>query len=296
MTSQPVTDAPADLLARVERYYDAAPRAGSRTEEVGPFTLFVNERPGGWPYYARPRLGLAAAPRQADVEAVLTRQRELGVPEALEWVHQTTPALLDAARAAGLQVHEHPLLVLSEPLAPLAPPERRDGVRVRVVPADDPALPAVQAAIHLGFGEPGTGVGVAGPAERDAAARGDHDAVRSGIRAGTQVLVAAEDADGPLAGGSHNPRTVRRPDGTGELATELTGIATLPAARRRGLGAAVTAALVADARARDADLVLLSASDDAVARVYEKVGFRRIGTACVAEPPEDVTPEDSTPC
>ncbi|MGN6244928.1 MAG: GNAT family N-acetyltransferase [Motilibacteraceae bacterium] len=277
----------ADLLARVERYYDAAPRPGSRTEEVGPFTLFVNERPGGWPYYARPQLGLDVAPRHEDVEAVRARQRELGVPEALEWVHETTPALLGAARAAGLQVHEHPLLVLAEPAAAPAP---APDVVVRVVPADDPALPAVQAAIHLGFATAGTDVGEPGPAERDAAARGDHDAVRAGIRGGTQVLVAAEDVDGPLAGGSHNPRTIRRHDGSEELVTELTGIATLPSARRRGLGAAVTAALVADARTRGADLVLLSASDDAVARVYEKVGFRRVGTACVAEPPEDSTP------
>jgi GNAT superfamily N-acetyltransferase len=287
VTSQPSSDDRSDLLARIERYYDAAPRPGSRTEEVGPFTLFVNERPGGWPYYARPRLGLDVAsdggPTAQDVEAVRGRQRELGVPEALEWVHETTPALRDAVRAAGLQVHEHPLLVLAEqvPAAPAAP-----GVRVRVVPADDPALPAVQAAIHLGFGEPGTDVGATGPTERDAAVTGRHDAVREGIRSGWQVLVTAEDAGGPAAGGSHNPRRIPRADGSAELATELTGIATLPAARRRGLGAAVTAALVADARARGVDLVLLSASDDAVARVYEKVGFRRVGTACVAEMPD----------
>jgi len=29
--------------------------------------------------------------------------------------------------------------------------------------------------------------------------------------------------------------------------------------------------------------VFLSAQDDAVARVYERVGFQRVGTACVAE-------------
>ncbi|HEU4675124.1 MAG TPA: GNAT family N-acetyltransferase [Motilibacteraceae bacterium] len=278
MTSQPSSDDLTDLLARIERYYDAAPRPNARTLDVGPFTLFVNERPGGWPHYARPRLGLAAEPTAVDVDAVRARQRELGVPEALEWVHQTTPALLGAARATGLQVHEHPLLVLGDDVPPASVPA---GVAVRVLAADDPALPATQAAIHLGFGEPGTDVGSAGPAERDAAAGGSHDMVRAGITAGTQVVVAALDESGPVAGGSHNPR--RTADG---LATELAGIATLPSARRRGLGAAVTAALVADARARGVDLVLLSASDDDVARIYEKVGFRRVGTACVAELPD----------
>jgi len=29
--------------------------------------------------------------------------------------------------------------------------------------------------------------------------------------------------------------------------------------------------------------VFCSAQDDAVARVYEAVGFRRVGTACIAE-------------
>ena len=44
----------------------------------------------------------------------------------------------------------------------------------------------------------------------------------------------------------------------------------------------MTAALVADARARGVGTVFLSAQDDAVARVYERVGFVRVGTACVA--------------
>ena len=55
-----MTDHPlADLLADLERYYDDVPRAFARTEEIGPFTLFVTRDPHGWPYYARPRLGYA---------------------------------------------------------------------------------------------------------------------------------------------------------------------------------------------------------------------------------------------
>ncbi len=42
-------------LAAIEAYYDAVPRSAARTEECGPFTLFVGTGP--WPYYARPRLG-----------------------------------------------------------------------------------------------------------------------------------------------------------------------------------------------------------------------------------------------
>ena len=61
--------------------------------------------------------------------------------------------------------------------------------------------------------------------------------------------------------------------------TEIVGVATLPSARRRGLGAAVTAALVDDARRGGADIVFLSAGSDDIARVYGRLGFERVGTA-----------------
>ncbi|WJY43072.1 GNAT family N-acetyltransferase [Streptomyces sp. P9-2B-2] len=43
---------------------------------------------------------------------------------------------------------------------------------------------------------------------------------------------------------------------------EIVGVGTLPTARRRGLGLAVTAALVADARSRGVEPVFLSAGDE----------------------------------
>jgi predicted GNAT family acetyltransferase len=61
------------------------------------------------------------------------------------------------------------------------------------------------------------------------------------------------------------------------------GIAVLPRARRQGLGAALCAVLAADAMARGVQTVFLSAEDDAVARVYRRVGFSRVGTAMIAE-------------
>ena len=79
----------------------------------------------------------------------------------------------------------------------------------------------------------------------------------------------------PVAGGGHSPR------GT---VTEITGVATLPAYRRRGIGAAVTDALCRDAAGRGVGMVFLSAGSGDVARVYQRVGFARVGTACIAEP------------
>ena len=259
------------LLAQLERYYDTAPRASCDVEEHGPLTLFVAR--SGFPYYARPRLGLTEAVSADDVTTVLARQQELELPQSLEWVHETTPSLLDAARAAGLNVEECPLLVLDG-----VPPEPDPAAGVRIVPADDPDLGLVRAAINVGFGTAGTAIGEASVAERDAeaAARPESaERVTGLIAAGLSVLAGAFDPEaGPVGGGSHNPR--------GDV-TEVVGVGVLPAYRRRGLAAALSARLARDAMENGVRTVFCSAQDDAVARVYESVGFRRVGTACIAE-------------
>ena len=101
------------------------------------------------------------------------------------------------------------------------------------------------------------------------------------------MVQAVAEVDGDVvAVGWHQPvHDVAADDGSGFSASEIVGVATLPAARRRGLGAAVTALLAADALGQGCDLVLLSAGDDAVARVYQRIGFVRVGRAGAAEPP-----------
>lgn len=80
-----------------------------------------------------------------------------------------------------------------------------------------------------------------------------------------------------LCAGQHQP--------VGKV-SEIVGVGTLPSARRRGLGLAVTAALVADARSRGVETLFLSAGDDDVARIYARLGFRLVATALIAEPAE----------
>lgn len=250
------------LYSTLETYYDAAPRPTATAEEIGPFTLFLRTRESGWPFYARPSLGHDGAFALADVEAVRERQRELDVPESFEWVHENAPTLLAAAREAGLRVAECPLLVLPDGAETFIPP-LPDGCRVTMLSPDSPDLTAAVAAVGAGF---------AGRDELEERGAGRMaDLMRSGLTA----MAGAYDGQGAVGGGSHSPRGAT---------SELTGIAVLPRARRQGVGAAVTATLVADARARGASTVFLSAQDDAVARVYERIGFQRVGTACVGEP------------
>ncbi|MER5336359.1 GNAT family N-acetyltransferase [Micromonospora sp. NPDC002717] len=277
---------PKDLFDRLERFYDAVPRDVARTEEHGALVLFVRNG-AGWPFYARPRLDATEPPSLADVAAVRERQRELGLPEALEWVHETTPDLLAVARSAGLSVLEAPLMVLD----PGALPDHGalTDVPVRLLDPADPGfaadVAAQRAVAAVGFGAPGTDRGEAGPAQRDAAVAGLDEAAldeeRARIADGRRLsALAGTPADGALASGM----AMR----VGDVA-EIAGIATLPAARRRGLGAAVTAALARALLAAGTDLVFLSAGSEDIARVYLRVGFRRVGTACIAEP-APVTP------
>ncbi|MFF8934528.1 GNAT family N-acetyltransferase [Streptomyces paradoxus] len=282
MTSPDFDDHPERaLLDRLETYYDAVPRHGARVEEHGPLTLFVREG-RGWPFYARPARGWSGPLRATDVRKVRARQRELGVPESFEWVAETTPTLRAAAEESGLVVHEHPLMVL-DPGTPAAHADGVSGsVSVRITGADDPLLPGALAVPHLAFAEPGTHVGLAGTPQLAEAidarvADGSVERAMLRIRAGLTAVAAAVEDGSVLSAGQHQPLAG---------ASEIVGVGTLPAARRRGLARAVTAALVADARSRGAATVFLSAGDDDVARGYARLGFRTIGTALIAEPGE----------
>jgi ribosomal protein S18 acetylase RimI-like enzyme len=250
------------LLADLERYYDDVPRAFARTEEIGPFTLFVTRDPHGWPYYARPRLGYAGGATVEDVEAVRARQRELGVPEAFEWVVENAPDLGRVIAAAGLEPGDYPLMVLGEreQSAPLPP-----GVRLELLAAEHADLAAVRGAVGAAFGETDL--------VEAASASGD---LQQRVSSGLLRMVGAFDEVGPVGGGSHSPR-----DGV----SELMGIGVVPRARERGVGAAVTAALVEDARSLGVRTVFLSAGSDRVAAIYGRVGFDRVGTAGIAEAP-----------
>ena len=128
---------------------------------------------------------------------------------------------------------------------------------------------------RLAFDAPGTAIGEVGTAGLAAAQPDSVEFDRERLRRGLTVTAAAFNADGdPVASGSHQPL---------QGLTKIVGVGTLPAFRRRGIAAALTALLVDDALRR-VETVFLSANDAVVARVYERIGFRRLATACIAEP------------
>ncbi|MFI7020048.1 GNAT family N-acetyltransferase [Streptomyces sp. NPDC050164] len=274
------------LRARIEQYYAAVPLLFADVEEFGSLRLFVRRKPGapyyGGPSHAQPAAAEASAVSAADIARVRARQRELGVAEAFEWLAETAPGLRACIEAAGLPVAERPLMAL-DPHHPVGPQPLPDGVTLRVLTADDPALPAALALPRLAFAEEGTTVGSAGRKELSVVAEelardGTVATVRPTIRAGHKTLIAAIASDGtPLAVGHYHPA-----NGT----TEIGGIGTLPIARRKGLAAAVTAALVNHAGAQGVSTVFLAYAEDAVARIYSRLGFRPAGsTLLIANQP-----------
>ncbi|MFD3403234.1 GNAT family N-acetyltransferase [Kribbella sp. NPDC058693] len=260
------------MITRVDTYLHSVPLSGAVAEQVGPFTLFRSTTV--WPYYARPVPGSDVTIKPDDVELVRARCAELEIPLSFEWVVDTCPSLGPAAAAAGLTVVEHPLLVLErDDFRPVVA-----DARVEILSADEDVVRAARAVANLAFSDPGTAVGAAGPAERDAAAAETPDDMVATLsdraRRGISVTAGAFTDDGMVASGTHQPV---------DSATEIVGVGTLPSMRRRGLGAAVTSTLVEHALSHGVDLVLLSAESDAVAAVYERVGFHRIGSAGAAE-------------
>jgi ribosomal protein S18 acetylase RimI-like enzyme len=153
-----------------------------------------------------------------------------------------------------------------------------DAAVVRIV-TEDADLAVLNAVAEIGFTEPGMEVGSGGGAAvAEVAARQSAEIVafqRERIARGLTVAASAEVRGLTTSVGWHNPV-----GGT----TEVVGVATLPAFRRRGLGLAITRALVRDALEGGIETVFLTAGDLEVARMYERAGFGRVGTAGAAAP------------
>ena len=261
------------MITELDSYFDAVPRTGADPVDVGAFTLFVSHTP--FDYYARPAPTQTKPIVESDLVALEKACAEHHVGMSIEWVHETHPELAGLTAAYGLEVRSHALLVAAAD--DVTKPDV-DGVILRVIGSDEPALEYGRAVADVSFSFGGTDIGPGGPGERDAAVPHlDHaliDHLRELDRRRLMVTAVAESTDGVIAVGSYQP--------VGDLA-EIVAVATLPTARHRGLAGAITALLTAHALNNGVRILLLSAQNDEVARVYERIGFRRVGSTGAAE-------------
>ena len=202
----------------------SATATGSRArradvEDHGPFHVFVSRIP--WRYYARPRwaAGVAAEDVRRGARAPARARRA----RAFEWVARADAVAGRCRRAAGWCRRAVPLMALEA--AAWAPA----GARASGAPAaaDDPALGRAHAAVELAL---------RARRARHLSTPGRARATRWRRAAGTlgflSERIARADRDGRRRGRGGSLAAGSAP-AAGDVA-EITGVGTLPAARRRG--------------------------------------------------------------
>lgn len=228
--------------------------------DVGPFRALLD--PGTdliWLNYAVP---IAPLPAPQDTEAALhelerafaSHNRVLRFEfNALPW-----PALPAALERFGLKRHaEHPLMVCTPAaFTPVAAP----GIVARLL---DPAAPdadlrAAQAILRVSFG-----------GEMRATTDAEVAELRGVLRDGRYRYGIATSASTPVGVAAISP--------IAEVA-ELTGVATHPEARRRGVATTLSSLLVRTHFDRGGAQVWLSAGDAIAQAAYRKLGFQVIDT------------------
>lgn len=245
------------LLHQIDDYLNAAPRAVSDMETIGPFTLFFRHG-SAMPElnYGRPTASLSGDQREA-ISRVRTAFATRSLVCRWEFIADLFSEFSAILRQNGFpEPIPRPLMVVTRETFR---PETSVIAEIRRIRMEETR--AVSDVVHEAFLEYNP--------EPDAAEKERPDFFRSSLERGAGVYAAFVEGR-PVAGGVHSP--------IGDT-TEVAGIGTLPAFRRRGIAGALTSALVADTYDRGCECVFLSAADESVQRVYARIGFEKIGTA-----------------
>jgi ribosomal protein S18 acetylase RimI-like enzyme len=244
-----------DWLTRISAADVAATARTRRVVDTPAFRLLLDPQDDfGGINWATP---LKADPDEADIQAMRTAFLAHQRTPRLEFLAECWPGLPARLERAGLRSEgesQEIMLVTPDGFRAVSSSE----VSVQVLSSDDPetTITAYLQTQTAGFGYGGS----------DAPTAEQITGCREQLRAGRRAVLAV------LAG---------RPVGVGttlgsELA-ELQGVTTLPDARRRGVAATVSSALVAQIFAQGGEAVWLSVEDAAARACYAKLGFRTIG-------------------
>jgi ribosomal protein S18 acetylase RimI-like enzyme len=203
--------------------------------------------------YATPLPGVKIT--ASDVAELIQNFREAARKPRLEYVVSTAPDLEQLLLAAGFSVEARHEYLICAPDTLTVPPIP-DGFALAEPSTDDERATMVNAQNHA-FGGDST------PSEADIARL-------SRLQSQGGVAVMALTTDAVCAGGG---QAVPPRGGISEVA----GIAVRPEFRRRGLAAAITAAITGRLFIAGAETAWLEASGADSWRVYERIGYRPTG-------------------
>jgi predicted GNAT family acetyltransferase len=234
-----VTSSAADA-DRIQRYLRAVVEREREPVSAGAFVLYVHPAdPHPFLNYAIP----APDATDGDGAELIRAARARGLVPRLEYLESCFPwveASLDAngfARESHLRLMTCPRDALGEPAAE---------VDLRRVEPGSALVRPMLTVTRAAFGE--------GPPDDDEVARWNGNTIAALM-------------DGEVVGSATWTTVI---DGMSEIG----GVAVAEAARRRGIGAALTVGASRGAFNDGASMVLLTPGDDATARVYERAGFR----------------------
>jgi GNAT superfamily N-acetyltransferase len=245
-----------EIARRVQGYVQVKARAGRESLIVGGFTLYLpmGTETGGV------SLALPNQPDSALNPSVLERIEHIaakrGHTVCFHWLDCYAPGLVASLNGAGYGVQESTPLLVCEPGQVISP--ATDPLEMVALSADSP-LEDVAENWNInarGFDPSAT---LAQPADVLDFRR---------ILEKSRAFTARLDGVGVSAGMYTDIH---------EGVTELVGIATLQAYRRRGFGGALAAFATQTAFADGATLAFLTAASEEASRVYQRVGFRPVG-------------------
>lgn len=246
-------------IERVQNYLRHSARQSYEAVTVPPFTAFFHPH-DTFTFF---NYAIPDAPVGGDLSQPLAQLREVvetrGRVLRFEFIEEFAPDLAPALTAAGCAEESRLWLMGCTPDSAHSAPEV-PGLTITRLHSDSPVTEgqAFRTTQGRGFNPTSTHEATVEEGQTFLAGLGTSGAFLGWV-AGEVVAVAAFSA----------PH-----DGL----TELTGIATLEAMRRRGIAGALTARAVQEAFAQGVELAILSAADERAGRVYERVGFQPLAT------------------
>jgi predicted GNAT family acetyltransferase len=233
-------------------YLRASAERRPRTQRAGPFLATFSDDPNVYLNYAMPDDD--ADPSPDDVAALIALFDAQGRKPRLEYIPGAAPKVEAALLAAGFAIEDRLPVMLCTPAMPVHMPAT-EGIDVFLPSAEDD-LAATDRAQSEAYGS---------------TPRGPKGLKRT-LRAGGVVATARDVASGAIVGGG-----VATPAIAG--ISEIAGIGTAAAFRKRGAAGAVTAALAREAFARGMELLWLTPGGREAERIYTRAGFEAVSEA-----------------